>query len=183
MILFVTLEQNERLRRALQHQRKEHVALLLSALESKSQSVMRQKEEDLAQSKKRNKELEDCLRKAEMESEAWQRVAKEKEGMVVSLTNTLQQVQERELWWDSNRAEDTESCCYPCEEGEEYRDEEDKVEKLRMKMACKSCSSRTSCVLFLPCRHLCSCHFCEALLEFCPVCNSVKEGCMEVLLA
>ncbi|XP_054792680.1 probable BOI-related E3 ubiquitin-protein ligase 2 [Prosopis cineraria] len=175
------LSQNEILRQALQHQRKEQVAILLSALESKSLSLMRQKEDDLMQAKKKTRELEDCLRKAEMESEAWQRLAKEKEAMVVSLTTTLEQVRERGVW-DGNRAEDTGSCCGPSEE-RQYREEEEKVERRRKRMACKSCNSRSSCVLFLPCRHICSCYFCEALLDFCPVCNSAKEGCVEVLLA
>ncbi|KAI9113161.1 hypothetical protein K1719_015686 [Acacia pycnantha] len=175
------LSQNDRLRQALQHQRKEQVTFVLSALESKSQSLIRQKEEDLTQAKKKTTELEECLRKAEMESKAWQRVANEKEAMVVSLRNTLEQVRERGVW-DSNRAEDTESCSGPCEKSEYREEEEEKVEKQRKRMACKGCSSRSSCVLFLPCRHLCSCYFCEALLDFCPVCNSAKEGCMEVLL-
>ncbi|XP_028765446.1 uncharacterized protein LOC114723418 [Neltuma alba] len=145
------LSQNERLRQALQHQRKEQVAFLLSALESKSLSLVRQKENDLTQAKRKSTELEDCLRKAEMESEAWQRVAKQKEAMIVSLTNTLEQVRERKVW-DGNRAEDTESCCGPCEESQN-KEEDEKEEKQRKRMACKS------------------------------LCNSAKEGCMEVLLA
>lgn len=146
--------------------------------------MIKQKEEDLAQARKRSLELEDCLKKAEMESEAWQRIAKEKEAMVLSLTNTLEQVRERGLWDNSNKAEDTESCCGPCDEERREKEEEDEDDEEGKRIrVCKSCKSRSSCVLFLPCRHLCSCYFCEALLEFCPVCKTAKEGCMEVLLA
>ncbi|KAF7829555.1 putative BOI-related E3 ubiquitin-protein ligase 2 [Senna tora] len=137
------LSQNEKLRHALQLQRKQQVAMLVNGLESKSMSLIRQKEDDLAEAKKKSIELEDWLRKAEIESEAWQRIAREKEAMVMSLTSKLEEVKERRVW-DRQRAEDTESCSGP---------------------------------------HLCSCYFCEALLEFCPVCKSAKEGCLEVLLA
>ena len=156
------------------------MATLINSLELKSLNLIRQKEEDLAKAKKKSKELEECLKKAEMESQAWQRVAKENEAKVVSLTNTLEQVRER-MALVSNQAEDTESCCGPCE-----RREEQELEIMQTKgniMACKSCNSRRSCVLFLPCRHLCCCYFCEALLDYCPVCKSAKEGCMEVFLA
>ncbi|KAI4336757.1 hypothetical protein L6164_015245 [Bauhinia variegata] len=153
--------------------------MLLSSLESKSLSLIRQKEEDLTQATNKTIELEDHLRKAEMESEAWQRLAKENEAMIANLSNTLEQVRER-MVLVSNKGEDTESCCGPCER---RNSKEEEMESLRQRMACKGCNSRSSCLVFLPCRHLCCCYFCEALLDFCPVCKSAKEGCMEVFLA
>ncbi|KAJ9186427.1 hypothetical protein P3X46_002000 [Hevea brasiliensis] len=167
--------QNERLRSALQEQTRQQLAILLKSVESKAISLMRQKEEDLARATRETMELEACLRKAEMERESWQRVAGENEAMVIDLSNTLEQVRER-LFLGSTRSQDTESfSCHSCE-GEQEEDNSTK------KMACcKVCNSRASCVLFLPCRHLCSCKFCEASLAYCPICESVKEGSMEVL--
>ncbi|KAJ0026351.1 hypothetical protein Pint_09342 [Pistacia integerrima] len=167
--------QNDRLRSTLQEQRKQQLVILLKNMESKAVNLMRQKEEALAQARMKRMELEVCLRKAEMESESWQRVAKENEAMVMDLSNTLEQVRER-MVLVSNRADDAESfCCGSCD-GEE--EEEVKVEN--RKIACKRCNSRKSCVLFLPCRHLCSCKLCEAFLDSCPVCKSAKETSMEV---
>lgn len=138
-------------------------------------SLMRQKEEDLVQATKKAMELEACLRKAEMESESWQRLARANEAMVMDLSNTLEQVKER-LVLVRNRAEDAESvCCDSCDDNN--REQELREER---KIACKRCNSRNSCVLFLPCKHLCSCKQCEAFLVSCPVCKCDKEASMEV---
>ncbi|KAI4316963.1 hypothetical protein L6164_024884 [Bauhinia variegata] len=173
------LPQNEKLRHALQDQKNEQVATLFSYLEPKSMRLIRQKDEDLAQATRKTIELEDHLKNAEIESEAWQRLAKENEAMVEKLSNTLEQVRER-MVMVSNRGEDTESCYVPCERGDE---KEEEMESQRKRMACKSCNSRSSCLVFLPCRHLCCCYFCEALLDVCPVCKSAKEDSIEVFLS
>ncbi|XP_022766536.1 probable BOI-related E3 ubiquitin-protein ligase 2 [Durio zibethinus] len=168
--------QNERLRSALLEQRKRQLAILLKGMETKALYSMERKEEDLARATKKTMELEACLRKAEMEVDAWRRLAKANEVMVIDLNNTLEQVRES-LVWVSNTAEDAESLfCGSCdtEQGEV------KEESSNKKMACKHCNSRNSCVLFLPCRHLCSCKSCEAFLDACPVCESVKEASMKV---
>lgn len=156
----------------MQERRKQQLAILLKSVESKALSLMRQKEEDLAQARKKSIELEACLRKAQMESESWQRLARENETMIVDLSNTLEQVRER-LVMVNNRCQDAESFC----QGSCKREQEEECQK---KIACKRCNFRNSCVLFLPCRHLCSCKSCEAFLGSCPVCNSVKEASMDI---
>jgi E3 ubiquitin-protein ligase BOI-like protein len=173
-IPFFLCQQNERLRLVLQEQRKQDLAVLLSNVESKTTSLIRRKEEDLAQATMRTMELQECLKKAEMESETWQRIARANEAMVTDLNNTLEQVRER-LVLVSNTAEDAASFCGSC-------DQQEAVKRSSRKITCKRCYSRSSCVLFLPCRHLCSCKNCEAFLGSCPVCNAVKEGSIEVFL-
>ncbi|XP_044480273.1 probable BOI-related E3 ubiquitin-protein ligase 2 [Mangifera indica] len=164
--------QNDRLRSALQEQRKQQLVIVLENMESKAMNLMRLKEEDLAQARKKRMELEVYLRKAEMESESWQRVAKENEAMVMDLSNTLEQVRQRKVLVSNNRADGAESCS-----GSWYEEE---VKEENRKIACKRCNFRNSCIIFLPCRHLCSCRLCEASLDSCPVCNSAKETSMEV---
>ncbi|KAK8554850.1 hypothetical protein V6N13_118531 [Hibiscus sabdariffa] len=165
--------ENERLKSVLREQRKRQLATLMKVMESKALHLMRKKEQYLARATKKTEELEACLKKAEMESESWERVAKANEAMVLDLSNALEQVKEG-LNRVSNAAEDAESlCCGSCDQ------QEVKAES-RKKIACKHCHSRSSCVLFLPCRHLCSCKSCGAFLDSCPVCKSVKEASMEV---
>ncbi|KAI9201282.1 hypothetical protein LWI28_021102 [Acer negundo] len=168
--------QSERLRSVLQEQRKKQLIVMLKSLESKAVNLMRQKEEDLFQARNKTMELEACLREAEIESETWQRLARENEAMVVDLSNTLQQVRER-LVLVSNTAEDAESSfCGSCDDDHHKQQQQQEM----MMIACKRCNSRGSCVLFLPCRHLCSCKHCEPFLVSCPVCKSAKEASMEV---
>lgn len=112
--------QNERLRSALQDQRRQQLAILLKNAETKASYLMRQKEEDLAQARKKTMELETCLRKAQMERESWQRQAGENEAMVVELSNTLEQVRETLVLGSSSRGQDTESfCCGSCDREQE----------------------------------------------------------------
>lgn len=174
------MEQNEKLKFALHEQRKKQLAVLLSSFESRASSLIRQREEDLAHATKRTMELQDRLSKAETESATWQRVAEANEAMVVDLNNTLETVRERQLLF-SNGAEEAESFCVgSCERG--TRERQDVKLKGSKKLACKSCNSQTSCILFLPCRHLCSCKSCEAFLGSCPICESAKEASLEVFL-
>jgi E3 ubiquitin-protein ligase BOI-like protein len=169
------------LKLVLQEQRKQDIAVLLNEFESKTSSLIRRKEEDLAQAKMRTMELQECLRKAEMERETWQRLAKANEAIVTDLNNTLEQVKER-LVSVSHTAEDAASFCGSCERVDRGQEEEEAVKRSSRKMSCKSCYSRSPCVLFLPCRHVCSCKYCEAFLGSCPVCSAVKEGSIEVFL-
>ncbi|KAB1207512.1 putative BOI-related E3 ubiquitin-protein ligase 3 [Morella rubra] len=178
--------QNERLRVVLQQQRKQQLAGLLKKIESKTLTLLRQKDEEIARAANRTMELEDFLRRLEAENEAWQRVAQENEAMVVSLNNTIEQLKESAPCGFNNGAEDAESCCDVNTEREEQEEAEEnrgryEVEQ-REGMVCKSCNHRSSCVLFLPCRHLCSCKACEALLDYCPICRSQKKASIEALI-
>ncbi|XP_017605531.1 probable BOI-related E3 ubiquitin-protein ligase 2 [Gossypium arboreum] len=166
--------QNERLRSALREQRKRQSAILLKCIESKAMHLIRQKEEDLARAAKKTMELEASLRKAETESHSWQNLAKAKEAMIMDLNNKLEQARES-LVWVSNAPEDAESLFRDQQEGEMKQKSNN-----NNKMACKHCNARSSCVVFLPCRHLCSCKSCETFLEACPVCNSIKEASIKV---
>ncbi|PSS31237.1 BOI-related E3 ubiquitin-protein like [Actinidia chinensis var. chinensis] len=156
--------QNERLKTTLQAESRHQLLFLLQRYESKWTTLMLQRDESLVLATKKSKELQQCLRKIEMEKQNWQRKAKESEAKVAELNSTLIRVTEREA----------ESFC-----GSSNREESKKM----MKNWCKLCRSRRSCVVLLPCRHLCSCKSCEAFVGFCPVCESVKEASMEVYLA
>jgi len=182
---FPFYKQNERLRLVLQEQRKQQLAQLLKKIESKTLLFLRQKDEEIAQAAKRTMELEDFLGRLEAENRAWQRVAQENEAMVVSLNNTLEHVKETAPCGFNNGADDAESCCDNGggqEETEENRGGLCEVEQRNMMTVCKGCYCRSSCMLFLPCRHLCSCKSCEALLDSCPVCTTAKKASIEALI-
>ncbi|KAJ9189556.1 hypothetical protein P3X46_000834 [Hevea brasiliensis] len=191
--------QNERLRLFLQEQTKQQLASMMKRIESKALLLLRQKDEEIARAAKRTAELEDFLKRLEMESQVWQRVAQENEAMVISLDNTIEQLREKASCCFENGAEDAESCCDMNREEEEEAEEteqrsrvfvgdnvteEERARKKRMTMmmACKGCNSRNPCILFLPCRHLCSCKACEAILDSCPLCQTPKKASIEALI-
>lgn len=159
----------------VQEQRKQQVAELLGKVELDALYVLSKKDEEIEQAARKRAELEEYLTRLEAENESWRREAQEKEAVVMSLHNTLERLKE-----------DAGSCCdegrrnMAMEEGtEENRDAEQITRKM---MVCNNCKSRSSCVMFLPCRHLCSCKACEAFLQDCPVCRMPKKSSIEALI-
>ncbi|XP_022726386.1 probable BOI-related E3 ubiquitin-protein ligase 3 [Durio zibethinus] len=189
--------QNEKLRMLLQEQRRQQVALLVKKIEPKASILLRQKDEEIAKATNKTMELQNLLKKLEMENQAWQRVAQENEAMVVSLNNTLEQLREQASCCFNNGVDDAESCCEVNREGTEteenrgfaglvadhVQDEERTRKTTATTMVCECCNSRSSCVLFLPCRHLSSCKDCAAFLDSCPVCRTAKKASIEALLS
>lgn len=49
-------------------------------------------------------------------------------------------------------------------------------------LSCVICMNSQKTVVFLPCKHLCSCHKCSIDLENCPLCRAKIVNCMEVYL-
>lgn len=45
---------------------------------------------------------------------------------------------------------------------------------------CRNCGKAESCVLLLPCRHLCLCTACGSSLLTCPICKSTKNASLRV---
>ncbi|CAN4084874.1 unnamed protein product [Withania somnifera] len=177
---FISL-QNERLRLTLLEQRKQQLAFILRNYESKTQLLLKQKDEEIAKAVNRSKELEDFMKKIEMENQTWQRIAKEKEAIVFSLNNAIEQLKENVCFQSTNGGVgDAESCC-------DVPQMENKVQlgfetQQTRKMMCKSCNSSKSCMVFLPCRHLSSCKDCDPFLHSCPLCNMVKKASIEALI-
>ncbi|XP_057500559.1 E3 ubiquitin-protein ligase BOI-like [Actinidia eriantha] len=168
--------QNERLRLALQEEKRQQMALILRKYEEKIVSLLKHKEEEIAKAMNRTMELEHFLRRMEIENQTWQRLAKENEAMVSSLNNTVEKLRENGCF--ANGVEDAESCCDLIDRGERAGGNRGEREA----MVCKSCHYRGACVIFLPCRHLCSCKDCQFSLDSCPVCGMTKKAIIEALV-
>ncbi|KAL9250662.1 putative BOI-related E3 ubiquitin-protein ligase 3 [Drosera capensis] len=172
MDAYITL-QNKRLKLAYQDYWKQQVTSLFNTLEANSSILLKQKDEEIARARKRSTELEEFVAKLEPENQLWQRVASENENMIMSLNVTIEQLKEKANCSPSNAANDAESCCSV--------ENEIKGKNGDVGMMCRKCGVRDSCVLFLPCRHLCSCVDCEGFFDACPVCNTVKQASIETL--
>lgn len=167
--------QNERLSLALVEQRKQQISSLLGKYESHIQILLTQKDGEIAKAVNRTIELENLMRRMEIEKQTWERVASENEAMVMSLNNTIEEMRES-VSMLANGVEDAESCC---DETGGNRGHEDRQ---KGQMMCKSCDSGISCCVFLPCRHLSSCKACEAFLDSCPVCRMPKKTSIQALM-
>ncbi|GLT86077.1 hypothetical protein SLE2022_042400 [Rubroshorea leprosula] len=174
--------QNERLRLLLQEQRKQQLGAIMKKIESRASVLLRQKDEEIARAANRTMELQNLLKKLEMENQAWQRVAQENEAKVVSLNSTLEQLWESASLGFNNGAEDAGSCCEVNKEVTKTEEEEVQGRNPETTMVCKCCNSQSSCVLLLPCRHLCLCKDCEPLVDSCPVCRTSKMASIEALI-
>ncbi|XP_057783219.1 probable BOI-related E3 ubiquitin-protein ligase 2 [Salvia miltiorrhiza] len=170
---FVNL-QNERLRMAMQEQRKQQIAVLMKKYEWKTELLLKQKDEEIAKAANRTTELHNFMKRMEMENQTWQRAAKENEAMIASLNSSIQRLRES-AYLSENAAEDAESCCQNMERIQQNTE-------INKKMVCRCCNSRNSCVVMLPCRHLCSCKDCEVFLDSCPVCSMAKKAAIEALI-
>ncbi|KAL8109752.1 putative BOI-related E3 ubiquitin-protein ligase 2 [Apium graveolens] len=171
--------QNERLRLALLEHKKQQVSMIIKRCESKALVLLRQKDEEIARALNKRLEVENMIRAMEIESQNWQRMAKENEAMVMSLNNTIEQLKENAVCLSLNNNggadQDAESCCDD-NRGVEIPENE------QQRRICRSCYSCDSCVIFLPCRHLASCKACDAFLDTCPVCGMAKKSRIEALI-
>ncbi|KAL8027869.1 hypothetical protein ABFX02_14G124700 [Erythranthe guttata] len=167
--------QNERLRSAMQEQRNQQTAILMKKYETKTRFLLKQKDQEIANAANRTNELQNFLNRIEIENQTWQRVARENESMVASLSGTIQRLRDSAAAAACSPAADAESCC---ENGGE--DEEEKWGE--RKLVCRRCKSEKSSVILLPCRHLCCCKECELFLDSCPVCTMVKKASVEALI-
>ncbi|CAM8987239.1 unnamed protein product [Rhodiola kirilowii] len=163
--------QSERLRLILRGQRRREVAELLKKLDARTSLLLKQKDVEIARASNRTSQLESLIIRLQKENETWQHIATQNELHVLNINNTIRQLQEN---MKAAVVEDAESCCD--ENGSP-------AENLNMmKMVCRMCGSREVGVVFLPCRHLCSCTVCEPIINFCPVCQTEKKATVQALL-
>lgn len=151
-------------------------------------------ERELEKAKTVNADLEEKIKQMSQENQMWFNMAKNNEATVFSLRQSLVQLL---LYNNHDRSaninpaiegfgetedgdDDAESPLIKLAESKEYWEEKNKKE---FKKICKGCGGGEVTVLVLPCRHLCLCKECELRLHCCPVCNSVKNASLEVILS
>jgi len=137
------------------------------------QQIMAIKNEEIAKAANKAQEMENLLRRFEAEKREFEKIVKEREAMIITLHNKLEEEKKKPRVFMEN---DAKSCCG---ENEEVRTEK-RVRRGNNIMFCPKCNTSSSDVLFLPCRHLSSCKACEASLKACPMCGMEKNGVIEI---
>lgn len=171
--------QGEELRRTLAEKRQRHYRELLGAAEVSAARRLREKDAELEKAVRRNAELEALAAQLSAEGQAWQTRARAQEAAAAALQAQLQQAvmsgaggkQAVEL--GGGEAEDAESA---------YIDPE-RVEAMGSGPCCKGCRKRAATVVVLPCRHLCLCTECGVVAQACPLCLTVRQWMLEVVIS
>ncbi|XP_010249378.1 PREDICTED: probable BOI-related E3 ubiquitin-protein ligase 3 isoform X2 [Nelumbo nucifera] len=195
--------QNEKLRSILEETAKRHWRSLVSVLEQQVCKRLREKETELDNANRKNAELEVKVRQMMVENQIWFNIARNNEVIVSTLRSGLEQILlqsntdqhevAKEGMGDSDEivgvvADDAVSCCYEVmveEERVSVAAEKDIKEnrELKSRTRCKVCREKEVSVLLLPCRHLCVCKVCESRLSICPVCNSIKNATLQIVMS
>ncbi|XP_051206081.1 probable BOI-related E3 ubiquitin-protein ligase 3 [Lolium perenne] len=180
--------ETERMRAGMEEARRRHVRALLSAAERASAGRLRAADAALELARSRNANLSERLAQISAEGQAWIGVAKSHEAAVAGLRATLDQVLQSPsaaegAAGEGADAEDARSCCFETPAGGDDAADDGEAASNKSRAACKACGEGESCVLVLPCRHLCLCPACDAAVDTCPVCAATKNASLHVLLS
>ncbi|KAI3455839.1 hypothetical protein Pfo_012502 [Paulownia fortunei] len=189
-------QHTKKIRLELEERQKQQARLLAAAIGEGVMKKLKDKEEQIQRMGKLNLVLQERVKSLYVENQLWRDLAQTNEATANSLRTNLEQVllhvggEERvSAGADVGAAveEDVESCCGSSDHG---RDAErgqaqgkDEGSSCYNDRKCKRCGERESCVLLLPCRHLCICNVCGSgshQLQACPVCNSSMNATLHV---
>ncbi|KAJ9139624.1 hypothetical protein P3X46_030342 [Hevea brasiliensis] len=187
----------EKVRMELEDKRKRQARRIVEAIEEGMLKMLRAKEEEIEKIGKLNWALEEKVKSLCIENQIWRDLAQTKEATANALRTNLEQVlaaqindeRTRGAGLDKTAAEmdDAQSCCGSSGGGEGERSSDrcalgswgvqDKDTSSRL---CRNCRKGESCVLLLPCRHLCLCSVCGSSLNTCPICKATKNASFHV---
>ncbi|GJR89310.1 probable BOI-related E3 ubiquitin-protein ligase 3 [Tanacetum coccineum] len=164
----------EKMRSEINEIRKRSTRRMIIAANEGIMKRLKTKEDELTRLNQLNWSLEEKLQSLLVENQIWRELAQTNEATANNLQQLLaqaqlqQQQQQQTLVNDDNDGD--QSCC-----GSSNYEEDDCTNKVNNKL-CLECGNKSSCVLVLPCRHLCLCHVCESTTTICPICSSTKSA-------
>ncbi|KAG9439516.1 hypothetical protein H6P81_019681 [Aristolochia fimbriata] len=188
-------QHTEKVRWELSEKRRRHVGRVLEAVEQSVLRRLRSKEEEVEKMGKLNWVLEERVKSLSLENQIWRDLARTNEATAIALRTNLEQllaqVRAPQAAAEGGgaagaaaggttavpAAEDAESCCDSTSEADSGEAAGSWKGSGRW---CRNCHKADSCVLLLPCRHLCLCTACASALLTCPVCHSDKTASVHV---
>ncbi|KAJ0254590.1 F83 protein [Hirschfeldia incana] len=185
--------QGDQLAKGVRDIKQRHVTSFVTALEKDMCKKLQEKDQEIKNMNKKNRELVEKIRQVGAEAQNWHYRAKYNESVVSALKVNLQQVmrshgnninasgvladhhrhQVKEGFGDSEIDDEAASYNY--------------MNIPRMQnttgMRCKSCKVKEVSVLLVPCRHLSLCKDCNVFTGVCPVCQSLKTSSVQVFFS
>jgi E3 ubiquitin-protein ligase BOI-like protein len=187
----------DRLRAGLERARKRRCVALVRAAAAAGARALRDREVELNVARRRAAELEERVRQAAAEGQAWRDVARGNEAVAAGLRATLETLLLggagagtlavpstttvlEEGFGDSGDPNDARSCCFVEAEAGAGAAAATSSAAVSSRWECRACGGGEASVLLLPCRHLCLCKACEPRVDACPVCLDAKTGAIHV---
>lgn len=179
----------------LEERQKQQTRTLVSAIGEGVMKKLQEKDDHIQKMLRMNLALQERVKNLFVENQLWKDLAQTNEATVMSLRCNLEQVltqvsDDRHFPVPGNvdLAEEAESCGSSGhgEEGEEVFKRRRVVSDAPAdggvgNRMCRKCGERESCVLLLPCRHLCLCTVCGTTSQStCPVCNASMNATVHV---
>ncbi|XP_076909891.1 putative BOI-related E3 ubiquitin-protein ligase 3 [Bidens hawaiensis] len=177
----------EKLKLEIEAKRRRYSRKLISAVDERITHMLRAKDDEIMKMVRLNCALEERVKSLCIENQIWRELAETNEATANALRSNLKQVLEQLVNNDIQHsttndnavvalADDAESCC---ESNNEHslaeQDNSNNNSNSNVNRLCKSCWKAESCVLLLPCRHLCLCTVCASSVHICPICKSSKN--------
>ncbi|KAL6544616.1 hypothetical protein OROMI_023478 [Orobanche minor] len=200
---FIT-KHTEKVRMEIDERRKRDTRRMAVVVEEKILNKLKAKEEEIERIGKLNYALEERVDSLCVENQIWRDLAQTNQATVNSLRSNLERAlaqfrdeQQRQRADAADLTDDATSCCgsnygeterrLPSDQspstGGRDRDCNNISDGYTAPRMCRSCGREESCVLLLPCRHLCLCTVCGSALHTCPVCNGTKTASVHVNLS
>lgn len=191
----------EKVRMEIEERKKRQVRIIMDVIEEGVMKKLKAKEDEIEKIGKLNWALEERVKSLCIENQIWRDLAQSNEATANALRTNLEQVlasaaaQDKEgrapapaaLGLEEEVLDDAESCCGSSWEDSgikkinncDHKDVDDGSNNSSGRL-CRNCRKEESCVLLLPCRHLCLCTVCGSSLHTCPVCKSPKTVSVHV---
>ncbi|XP_024023891.1 E3 ubiquitin-protein ligase BOI [Morus notabilis] len=184
--------QEEHMAKGVRDMKQRHISAFLAAIEKGVSKKLREKDVEIENMNRKNKELVERIKQVAMEAQSWHYRAKYNESVVNVLKSNLQQAisqgadQGKEGFGDSE-VDDAASYVDPNNllsvPGGALKSTSKNYQGLKEHMTCRACRSKEVSMLLMPCRHLCLCKDCDGFIGVCPVCQSMKTASVQVYLS
>ncbi|OVA16974.1 zinc finger protein [Macleaya cordata] len=187
--------QEEHIAKGVREMKQRHMAAFLGTIEKGVSKKLREKEIEIENVNRKNRELVERIKQVAMEAQSWHYRAKYNESVVNALKSNLKQAiaqgadQGREGCGDSEVDDAASSyidqknhlhLSIPSGSGKPTNGNQ---QRLKEQMTCRACKGKEVSILLLPCRHLCLCKDCEVFIDVCPICQSMKTASVQVYMS
>ncbi|KAM3202889.1 putative BOI-related E3 ubiquitin-protein ligase 3 [Capsicum annuum] len=178
--------QEETWARGVRDIKQRHMASLLTAVEKNVGTKLQEKDIELENINRKNRELVERMKQVAAEAQNWCYRAKCNESLVGTLKMNLQQAMQSAEQGKEGSGDNE------LDDAVSYIDPNDRLSipsgsgkctSTKKAIICKVCRLKEVSILLMPCRHLCLCKDCEGLVSVCPICQLMATASVEVFLS